>query len=228
LLLAEGRAIVLANGELGDVAAVRARLAHRPSDVVIAADGGARHAPALGLTVDRLLGDLDSLPDHLHDDLRRRGVVILQRPTGKDETDLELALLDARQLDASEVIVLGAAGGRLDMTLANVGLLIHPALQDLSIQLWMGADTVYRLIPPGGAILGDVGDRVSLVPFGGEVRGITTHGLAFPLHGETLPVGPARGVSNRVTLPGARVEFDSGRLLVFHTPASALAREASS
>ena len=214
----ETRALIFANGDLGDPAVLRTRLEPLHFDIVVAADGGARHAAAVGLTVDRVVGDFDSLPLPARDDLARRGAALLQSPTGKDETDLELALLDALQAGAKHAVVLAAAGGRLDMTLANVGLLMHPALRGMAIQLWIGRDTAYLLLPPGGNILGDVGDRVSLIPLGGEATGITTHGLAFPLAAETLAVGPARGVSNRVAQSAPRVELASGALLVVHSP----------
>ena len=214
----ETRALIFANGDLGDPAVLRTRLEPLHFDIVVAADGGARHAAAVGLTVDRVVGDFDSLPLPARDDLAQRGAVLLQSPIGKDETDLELALLDARQAGAKHAVVLAAAGGRLDMTLANVGLLMHPALRGMAIQLWIRRDTAYLLLPPGGNILGDVGDRVSLIPIGSEATGITTHGLAFPLIAETLAVGPARGVSNRVAQSAPRVELASGALLVVHSP----------
>ena len=214
----ETRALIFANGDLGDPAILRTRLQPLHFDIVVAADGGARHAAAVDLTVDRVVGDFDSLPLPARDDLAQRGAILLQSPIGKDETDLELALLDARQAGAKHAVVLAAAGGRLDMTLANVGLLMHPAFRGMAIQLWIGWDTAYLLLPPGGKILGDVGDRVSLIPLGGEATGITTHGLAFPLAAETLAVGPARGVSNRVAQSAPRVDFASGALLVVHSP----------
>jgi thiamine pyrophosphokinase len=217
--LAQRKALILANGQLTDADILRRRLAPLHFDDIIAADGGARHAAALGLTVDRIVGDFDSLSPAERERLRRNGATALQHPRGKDETDLELALLDAAGAGATEIVVLGATGGRLDMTLANVGLLPHPALRGHSIQLWDGSETAYLLVPPGGEILGDVGDRVSLLPIGGEARGITTHGLTYPLASETLSVGPARGVSNRVAAPSPHVEFTSGALLVVHAPA---------
>jgi thiamine pyrophosphokinase len=216
--MVERRALILANGDLGDPALLRTRLQPLRFDMVIAADGGARHAAALGLTVDRIVGDLDSLSAEASHELARRGTALLASPAAKDETDLELALLDALQIGARQAVVLGAAGGRLDMTLSNVGLLLHPELRPMAIQLWVGLETASLLLPPGGDIRGAVGDRVSLIPLGGEARGITTHGLAFPLVAETLTVGPARGVSNRVATPHPRVEFASGALLVVHAP----------
>jgi thiamine pyrophosphokinase len=218
----ERQALIFANGDLGDPAVLRMRLQPLHFDIVVAADGGARHAAALGLNVDRVVGDFDSLPEEARDELARRGAAFLPSPAGKDETDLELALLDALQAGVKQAVVLAAAGGRLDMTLANVGLLLHPALRGMTIQLWIGLETAYLLLPPGGDILGDVGDRVSLIPLGGEARGITTHGLAFALAAETLTVGPARGVSNRVATPHPRVELASGALLVVHAPGEEL------
>jgi thiamine pyrophosphokinase len=225
--MGERRALILANGELGELAVLLKRLRSRPFDVVIAADGGARHAASLGLTVDRVVGDFDSLLPAAHDSLARNGAALLQHPSGKDETDLELALLEAAQSGATQAVVVGAAGGRLDMTLANVGLLMHPALQAMAIQYWIEQETAYLLLPPGGDILGNVGDRVSLIPLGGEATGITTRCLTFPLAGETLAVGPARGVSNRISLPAPRVEFASGALLVVHSPQEELPRSSA-
>jgi len=46
--------------------------------------------------------------------------------------------------------------------------------------------------------------------------------LAFGLAAETLTVGPARGVSNRVATPHPRVELASGALLVVHAPGEEL------
>jgi thiamine pyrophosphokinase len=221
--LNERLAIVLANGDLGSPQILRARLAGLRPDMVIAADGGSRHATELGLTIDRLVGDLDSLASGQQEQLSRLGTVIVQRSADKDETDLELALLDAQQQGVARAIVLGAVGGRLDMTLANVGLLLHPGLRDLSIQLWFDADTAFLLVPPGGAIPGTTGDRVSLVPLGGEAHGVTTRGLAFPLDGETLPVGPGRGISNRVVRPDPRVGLAAGALLVVLSPGTSRA-----
>jgi thiamine pyrophosphokinase len=142
----------------------------------------------------------------------------VEHPPEKDETDLELALLDARRLGVRQTIVLGGVGGRLDMTLANVGLLLHPVARDMSVELWHGLETAYVLSPPGGELPAALGDRISLIPFGGDVHRITTHALAFPLRGESLTVGPARGVSNRVTAARPRVEFASGALLVVQAP----------
>jgi thiamine pyrophosphokinase len=49
------------------------------------------------------------------------------------------------------------------------------------------------------------------------VAGVRTDGLRFPLHDETLAVGPSRGLSNELLDGQARVTTERGRLLVIHT-----------
>jgi thiamine pyrophosphokinase len=170
------------------------------------------------LRLDALVGDFDSTSPEQAARLAADGTQLVRRPAEKDETDLELALLHAFEEGVDEAIVVGAAGSRIDMTVADVLLLLHPSLVGRRISLWVGSQTAYLRRPPGGAIDGAAGDTVSLIPLGGDARGVTTHGLAFPLNGETLGSGPARGVSNRITTPPARVELASGALLVVHTP----------
>jgi thiamine pyrophosphokinase len=212
------RAVILANGTLEATPELRRRLAGWPADAVIAADAGARHAPALGLRLTALLGDLDSIDPETLDQARRAGVDIRSFPPAKDETDLELALQYAIDAGAQAICILGALGARLDMTLANVQLLAHPALAGRRVELWDGTQTVWLIRPPGGAIPGRPGDRLSLLPLSESADGITTLGLAYPLKDETLRLGPARGVSNRVTAQDAFVRLRAGLLVAILTP----------
>jgi thiamine pyrophosphokinase len=52
----------------------------------------------------------------------------------------------------------------------------------------------------------------------GDAGGITTEGLRYPLHDETLRFGRARGLSNEIASLPARVSLGTGTLLVFETP----------
>ncbi|HQA68478.1 MAG TPA: thiamine diphosphokinase [Aggregatilineales bacterium] len=211
-------AIVLANGEIQDADELRERLAGVSSGaLVLAANGGSRHVQALGLTPDLVIGDLDSISPALREQFEAQGVAVRQAPARKDETDLELALLHAAAQGAEQIVVVGALGGRLDMTLANILLMTHPALGDTHIELWTGSQTAWLIRPPGADVHGQPGDTLSLVPLAGDAIGVTTHGLEYPLADDVLVFGPARGVSNVITEPGARVELREGLLLAIHT-----------
>jgi thiamine pyrophosphokinase len=62
-----------------------------------------------------------------------------------------------------------------------------------------------------------VGDTVTLLPVGGDVTGVTTDGLRWPLRAATLRMGRSRGLSNEVASVPASVQIELGTLLVVET-----------
>ncbi len=212
-----GRALVVANGELAAGPLLRETRASMPQATVIAADGGARLALERGLAVDVVIGDMDSLDAATLARLRDAGAQILRHPADKDETDLELALKWAVAQGFRCLRVFGALGGRLDQTLANVSLLALPELRGCDVQLLAGRQRAWLLRPGSHAVTGAPGDTVSLLPLHGPARGISSAGLRWELRDEDLPAGPARGVSNVLTLPHAELHVSEGLLLVVHT-----------
>jgi len=205
--------VIIANGDPPEPVTAR-RHAGR-ADLLLAADGGARHALALGLTPHIVIGDMDSLDQDHQARLRAAGSRFIVHPAAKDETDLELALLHAVEQGADSIVVLGVLGGRLDQTLANVLLLTMPELVGRDVRLVDGPQTAF-IIRDQATLVGAPGDTVSLIPLGGAARGITTAGLAFPLHDGALPFGPALGISNEMTAHQARVQVRKGMLLCVH------------
>ncbi len=213
------RAVILSNGPLEDAAVIRERLARVAIDLVIGADAGSRHAAALGLRLDMVVGDMDSLYEH--GEKLPGDATLIASPAEKDETDLELALLEAVRRGANELVMLGVMGGRLDMVLANILLLLHPALWKVPVFIWHGRQTAWLIRSPGDSVEGEPGDTLSLIPLSPAVQGVTTHGLRYPLNDELLLLGPGRGLSNVMTEPVAQVDVRSGLLLAVHTPGRA-------
>jgi thiamine pyrophosphokinase len=192
----------------------------RAGDWIIGADGGAARALDWGLVPQVVIGDMDSLPAALRGELEARGSAFIEHPRAKDETDLELALNYAVQQGAEEILVLGALGGRLDHTLANLLLLALPSLEGVLVRVVNGAGEVLLVGSKRRITLqGSPGDLVSLLPIGGDACGVTTTGLAWALQSDRLRFGFSRGVSNEMTAREARVEVEQGLLLVVHGPA---------
>ncbi len=205
---------VLANGDLESLEWARSLLAG--ASAIIGADGGAAHVLAAGFWPDVVVGDMDSLATADRGRLDDRGVALLQYPEAKDETDLELALLHSVAAYERPVRVLAGLGGRLDQWLANILLLLHPALRGRDIRFLSPYQQLW-VVQGRTEIRGAPGDKVSLIPLGGDVQVLETTGLAWPLRDEVLKVGPARGVSNEMTGPLATVVVGSGDLLCVHT-----------
>lgn len=211
------RALVFANGDMNDGPRVRQALADAPDALVIAADGGARVAEAYERRVDLIVGDMDSVTDETLARLAAAGTEVERHPAQKDETDLELALTRAVERGAGWIRIIGGLGGRLDQSLSNIYLLGLPALRGCDIALVAEGYEARLLLPGENVIHGAEGDTVSLLPLSGEAAGIRTDGLFYPLRDESLLFGPARGVSNVMTGPTARVTFTGGVLLLVHT-----------
>jgi thiamine pyrophosphokinase len=210
------RTIIVAGGSPPSGEVWRRRL--REGDRIIGADGGASHALARGLTPDLVIGDMDSLADGDRALLEAKGCQFVVHPRAKDETDLELALTYAAAKGAPEIVVLGAFGGRLDHTLANILLLALPQLDQVPV--WLVDDWEEIVLAQSGrrvTVEGQIGDLVSLLPLAGDASGVTTTGLAWELEGDRLCFGSSRGVSNEMTAPEAGIEVEEGLVLVVHS-----------
>jgi thiamine pyrophosphokinase len=222
-------ALILADGECPARAALDDAWPGWSSGVglVIAADGGARHARRLEVAIDVWVGDGDSLDADGMAALLASGVPMERSSPHKDESDTELAIRAALRRDVDDIVIVGALGGtRIDHALANIGLLGMDELggHNVAIIDELSRITLVRAPGPDGAVArralpGRIGDVVSLLPLGPGVVGVTTTGLAYPLAGEPLPVGPARGLSNVRTAVAASVAVEAGLLLVVETPA---------
>ena len=198
--------LIFAGGDAPDVGLLQEL---PDSDVVVAADSGYDHAVGLGLRVDVLVGDMDSitstpLPRH---------VVVERHPTDKDATDLELALDFVARDSPDRVVVVGGSGGRVDHELATAGLMCSarwPSIDDLD---WVSNRGWIYVIRERRIIHGDKGSSLSLVPLGGSARSVTTKGLKWELKGETIEAGSTRGVSNVMTGPTVDIAVEDGCLL---------------
>jgi thiamine pyrophosphokinase len=207
--------VVVANGEFRHTARLRQVIA--TAEVVIAADGGANWLAAQELRPQVLVGDLDSVRAAVLRDLEAGPCRVERYSPHKDETDTELALCEAVALGATRITLLGALGGRIDHELANILLLTLPALAGVETVIYDGRSYLW-LAREHTTVCGEAGDTLSLIPLAGDVEGICTTGLEYPLRGETLRFGPARGVSNVLTGAQARLTWRVGTLLVLHTP----------
>ncbi len=221
------RAIIVADGDIRAGPALR-RALERPNalrsaepDLVVAADGGALKAVSLDLHPAVVVGDGDSLAQETIDELRAAGVEVIVHPPDKDASDTELAVQLALARGATSIVILGAFGGlRFEHTMANLLLLTLPELQGIHAVLVDGPTTVRVISGADGgqmAVVGDVGDFVSLFALSETVSGVTTHGLRFQLTDEALLQGPTRGLSNELADDQGTVTIHAGRLAVVHT-----------
>ncbi len=189
-----------------------------PGAIVIAGDGGAELARHLGLEVDLVVGDLDSISA-----ATLAGIAHVERHAAdKDATDLELALTAALRLEPDRILVLGSAGGRLDHLFGSLLILAAEASAEVRVDAQMGSAAVH-VVRGERTVWGEPGDLISLFAVHGPATGVVTHGLVYPLRAETLEPGSSRGVSNVFAESEARICLERGVVLAVRPSGSATA-----
>lgn len=206
-------AIVVAGGVRPDVNFLAAL--EVDGAIIIAADSGAVHARAADLVIDFAVGDFDSIPSELLEELERDGVRVERHPIAKDATDLELAIDVAIREGAEVITVVGGHGGRVDQSFANAFVLASPVYENVAMHAVL--DSAFLSVVHGGGgvtFAANPGDVVTILPLHGDAEGVYTEGLEYPLHGETLAAGTTRGVSNVMLSAQASVSIERGTILV--------------
>lgn len=184
----------------------------RGYDYVICADGGARHAAALGIIPQLVLGDFDTLTEQELTSLEQAGAQILRYPQAKDFTDTHLAILEALQRGFTEIDLIAALGGCFGHTLANVTLLALPEAKDARLRI-LEEDQEIFLIRQTVTLTGTVGEKITLLPLTERVEGITLTGMKYPLKKAVMTIGVPIGVSNEFLEEAAQIELEKGILV---------------
>ena len=217
--------LVVAGGRV-DGRTAKAYLCGRSFDHVIAVDAGILAAERLGLSVDQLVGDFDTLGE---EELSRRavmdGLMIHRYNPHKDDTDTEIAVRLALALEGQEtekdsffpeqVLFLGATGTRFDHTFANVFLLDHFCKAGISACI-VDANNRISVHRKGFSFQRKegFGKYISFLSLTPEVEGLTLKGFCYPLSGHTLRQESSLCISNEPAGDELFVEFSAGKLMM--------------
>lgn len=176
-------------------------------DIIIAADSGYLSAQEAGVTPDIFIGDFDSVPES-----EVKAPEIIRLFPVKDMTDTQEAIDVAIERGATEITILGALGGRIDHSLANLHLLKYAHDKGITAEI---ADTnsYIRLVGKETTISKKEGFCLSLIPLT-DCTGVSISGVYYTLDNKDMPVGNPYGISNEFTEDVARISVKSGELLL--------------
>ncbi len=181
------------------------------SPIVIVLDNAIDRVLQLDIKVDVLLGDFDdNFNPEIYKD-KQYPLEIVHTPN-QDKTDLEKAFDYLISKNHKAVNVVWATGKRADHTITNITSIVQYR-NKLKIVLLDDHSKIF-LLQPKFEKWYTKSTPISLIPIG-EVQGITTHNLKYPLHNEKLTIGYRTGSSNEVQEDGiVIIEHLQGDLLL--------------
>ena len=204
---------VVSNGVIDDAGFLADQIERADEPLIICTDGAAERMRELGRVPDMIVGDMDSVDEATLAYFERKGSRIVRYAVEKDETDTQIALEHAFEIDPEAIRIYGALGGRIDHALANISLLVMCLKRGIDAKI-VNSDCELFVIDGPCVIDGKKGDTVSLLPMSSEVRGITLEGFEYPLTEATMEIGVPYGISNQLAGTRGTISVESGYLLV--------------
>jgi len=201
------RALILANGNPPSKRLLQKYLA--TADWFICADGGANIAAHFGITPDLIIGDIDSVSKETLGNFKKVKTIKIKE---QNSTDLEKALSAAIRKNYTEIVVLGATGGRLDHAIGNLSALVKFSskaniffLDDTGVYIYICRSLEFN--PP-------IGTTISLLPLS-RCNGIMTKGFKWNLKNESLQFCIRESTSNIVISSPVSIKVRSDNLVAF-------------
>lgn len=151
-------------------------------------------------------GDFDSHPLDGNNDKK-----FVETPD-QNKTDFQKALEIILDIGIAKVDVYGGSGGEMDHFLGNIS--VADFMKDkMEIQFYDEFSTYYFIAK--NFQISNVKDRIiSLFPFPYAEK-ITTSGLKWPLHKESLLMGKRIGTRNLAEDDEVTINYEKGNLLIF-------------
>ncbi|HEX6593892.1 MAG TPA: thiamine diphosphokinase [Bacillota bacterium] len=184
-------------------------------DVWIGADRGALTLIEQQIEVDYALGDFDSINADEQQLIYTNTRVYRSYPNEKDQTDLELACLQAMELNPTKIYLFGATGGRMDHTLANIYLLATCKEKEIT-SLIVDQYNKIEWTEPGEHVVTYDQDypNISFIPYTRYVKGLTLHNFYYPLTNQTVAFGSTLCLSNKLLGNRGTFSYEEGILLL--------------
>ena len=181
-------------------------------DTVIAADAGYRNATLMGVHINILIGDFDSLgmiPDDV-DEVRRL-------PAEKDLTDTQVAVETAIERGADEIVIVGSTSGRFDHALSTLAILEKYHEKHLPIYIVNGQNRVRYIKNSGFIVIRSQYKYFSVIAADPKVKGVSIEGAKYPLINKTLTRDHQFAVSNEIEKNAALINVKKGGIFIIES-----------
>lgn len=204
-LIKPGGTVVLADGQFPQAQLTKGYLFK--ATTIICCDGAIARLQECKLVPTVIIGDMDSISQELKQKYDDRIVAISEQETN----DLTKAIIWAVDNNTEELVLLGAAGKRIDHTIGNAALLAEYCRL---LRLMMVTDEGFLVpVTETTTFSSKPGQQISIFSLHHDTR-YTSQGLKYPLNNTVLP-SLWSGTLNEAVSDSFMLEFDEGVALVY-------------
>ena len=181
-------------------------------DIVICADSGYNNALSMGVNVDVLVGDFDSLKD-----IPNGNFELVRVPAEKDQTDTHLAVDIAVERGADEVIIICSTSGRADHALSAMAILEKLWDRRIPATIVNGQNRI-RFMRDSGTILVRSGYKYfSVITLDRIAKKVSIEGGKYPLLKKDISRGEQFAVSNEIVKNAALITVKKGSVYIIES-----------
>lgn len=212
------KAVIISGGAL-DEGFAEEIMAQNEGACVIGVDKGLEFLYRRGILPQYIVGDFDSIdPEVISYYRNETHVSIREYNPIKDASDTEIAIRLAMTLGSSEMLILGATGGRVDHLWANIQTLAVAC--EAGVKAWIldPRDKIWVTNKPCSLKKSEAfGPYLSIFPLNGEVFDFNLTGTKWPLRHHTLKPCDSLTVSNEFAEEEVKIDFSEGILVIMQT-----------
>lgn len=205
---------IILNGEIKNYDKTKEIIIRENYDFIIGADGGCNHLYKMNMTPNYVIGDLDSINNDLVDYYKSKNVIFKTYPSRKDETDSEICIHLANDLNAKEIDFYGALGGRIDHTLANIGLMHYVREMNIIPRIITSEEEIVIIKNEEVILYGEKGDIVSIIPIMTDANNVTLKKLEYSLNNAKMGYLSSLGISNVMLDNECSIKIEDGYALI--------------
>lgn len=205
---------IILNGEVKDYIKTKEIILEENYDYIIGADGGCNHLFKMNIIPNYIVGDLDSIEREVIEYYENKNVIFKRYPSHKDETDSEICIYLAKSLGADEIDLLATLGGRIDHTLANIGLMNYIKENSIRPRILTSEEEIFMVKNETINLNGKKGDTISVISINGELKGVTLEKLEYPLDNAIVNHLSPLGISNVMLEDECIISIEDGCALI--------------
>ncbi len=181
-------------------------------DIVICADSGYKNAVKMGVKVDVLVGDFDSLskiPDEVGE--------LIRVPSEKNQTDTQLAVDIALERGADEIVLIASTQGRCDHALSALAILEYLYDKKVPASVTNGQNRIRFIRDSGIILIRSQYKYFSVITLDKLAKRVSIDGAKYSLKNRDITRHCQFAVSNEIVKNAALISVKKGALYVIES-----------